>query len=262
MILRSLTMQSELLTLSGISQLTPKDGYVIQATPTEPNYWMGNQLIVQRDDFGFNKLLAHFEQHFPIAKHRTFVWDIPDMSQGIIPAEFVANGFRHDSVDALVLNGPLREAPIPDGIVIRPIEAATDWDAALELQCDIAIEEGYDQTGYRTYLRGRNDSRRIQIGKGLGQWFGAFEGDLLVAQMGMFHDAAVARYQSVETRESHRRRGICGALLRHCALWALGRSPQAKVVIVAEMNSDAGRLYRSMGFAHTETIHGVIRGVD
>jgi GNAT superfamily N-acetyltransferase len=70
------------------------------------------------------------------------------------------------------------------------------------------------------------------------------------------------RSQSVETRETHRRRGIASAVLRHAALWALDRTPVAKVIIVAEMDSDAGRLYRSMGFEHAETIHGVIRGVD
>jgi GNAT superfamily N-acetyltransferase len=206
--------------------------------------------------------MERFSNHFPCAKHRTFVWDIPDLPRDIVPAKFVENGFRHESVDALALNGPLCDAPLPSGISIRPIEAARDWAAALELQCEVAIEEGFDETGYRTYLEGRNVSRRIQIGTGLGQWVGAFDGDLLVAQMGMFHNSDVARYQSVETRKSHRRRGICSALLRHCALWALGRAPDAKVVIVAEMDSDAGRLYRSMGFAHVETIHGVIRGAD
>lgn len=77
--------------------------------------------------------------------------------------------------------------------------------------------------------------------------------------MGMFHDAHIARYQSVETRATHRRRGICSALLRHCALWALGRAPEVQVVIVAEADTNAGRLYRSMGFAHAETIYGVVR---
>jgi predicted GNAT family acetyltransferase len=77
--------------------------------------------------------------------------------------------------------------------------------------------------------------------------------------MGIFHDQKIARYQSVETRASHRKRGICSALLRHSALWALGRAPNADVLIVAEADSNAGRLYRNMGFAHAETIFGVAR---
>lgn len=260
--LTSVTMTSELLTLSGISHVTQHDGYCVQSTPTEPNYWMGNQLIVQREGYDFATLMRLFEQHFPNAEHRSFVWDIPNMAQDVIPAAFVENGYKHDDVDALVLGDTLRQADAPDGVRIRAIQSDADWAAALELQTEIAIEEGYTEAGYREYLDGRNKSRRIQIAKGLGQWFGAFEGEMLVCQMGMFNDARVARYQSVETRKTHRRRGICSALLRHAALWALDRAPDAKVVIVARMDSDAGRLYRSMGFAHAETIHGVIRGVD
>lgn len=86
--------------------------------------------------------------------------------------------------------------------------------------------------------------------------FGAFYGDELVAQMGIFHDAQIARYQSVETRVTHRRRGVCSALLRHAAQWALRRAQQT--VVVAEADSDAGRLYRRMGFSPTETLYGVI----
>lgn len=112
---------------------------------------------------------------------------------------------------------------------------------------------------YAPYLARRNAGRRAQIAKGLGQWFGAFDGDRIVASMGMFHDDRIARYQSVETRATHRKRGICSALLRHCALWALGRAPNADVVIVAEPDTDAGRLYRRMGFSHAETIYGMLR---
>ena len=78
-------------------------------------------------------------------------------------------------------------------------------------------------------------------------------------QLGMFHDDSIALYQSVETRATHRRRGICSALLRHAALWALGRAPNAVVVIVAEADTDEGRLYCKMGFAHSETIYGIVQ---
>ena len=46
MSLRSLVMRSELFTLSGISRLTEHDRYLVQSTPTEPDFWMGNQLIM------------------------------------------------------------------------------------------------------------------------------------------------------------------------------------------------------------------------
>lgn len=257
--LRSLTMQSELLTLSGLSHLTDHGRYLVQETPAEPNFWMGNQLILKDEGYSAKEALALFEDHFPNASHRSVVWDIPNMSKSAIPPEYAALGCKHDSVDALTLTGPLRQVDVPDGITIRPVETAAEWAAALDLAHDVGIEEGYEQSGYRIYLENRIEGRKVQIAKGMGQWFGAFDGDALVCQMGIFHNDTVARYQSVETRITHRRRGICSALLRHVAPWALNRAPMAKVVIVAEMDGNAGRLYRSMGFEHAETIHGVVR---
>ena len=126
--LSSLTMSSELLTLSGISQLTQHDGYCVQATPTEPNYWMSNQLILQ---------------------HRSFVWDIPNMPQDVIPAAFVENGFKHDDVDALVPGGTLRQVDVPDGIQIRPIQSDGDWAAAMGFAALCCATPHYGRWGVR-----------------------------------------------------------------------------------------------------------------
>lgn len=261
MTLQSLTMRTELLTLSGISHLTQHDGYVVQFTPSEPDFWMGNQLILSDKILSATTGFALFETHFPDARHRSIVWDIPNLDPNRI-MDVARTGCEIEGFDALRLAGDLRDAPPPDGIVIRPLDGANDWAKAQALQTVTGIEDGRDAVTYVPYLERRNAGRREQIAKGIGQWFGAFDGDRIVAQMGMFHDDTVARYQSVETAASHRRRGICSALLRHCALWALDRAPNAEVVIVAKADSDAGRLYRKMGFVHVEIIYGVVRAGD
>jgi GNAT superfamily N-acetyltransferase len=143
---------------------------------------------------------------------------------------------------------------------MRALLGESDWARSHMLQIEIAREDGEDEIGFEIYLARRNVGRQTQIAKGLGQWFGAFDGEQLVAQMGIFHDDATARCQAVATRFTHRRRGICAALLRHVALWALGRAPDAQVVIVADVGSDAGRLYRRMGFAPVETVFGILKG--
>jgi hypothetical protein len=100
-----------------------------------------------------------------------------------------------------------------------------DWTKAEALQAKIGLEDGRVPKFYGPYLARRNAGWRDQITKGIGQWFGAFDGDRIVAQLGMFHDGSLARYQSVEIRASHRRREICSALLRQAALgrWAVRR---------------------------------------
>lgn len=256
--LHSLTMRSELLTLSGISHIEEHDGYLVQATPTEPDFWMGNQLIVSDLDQPVSELLTLFKTHFPDAAHRAIVWDIPNVDRSAIDALNDANG-KIEGFETMTLNGPLAEAHLPDGFAIRPVETEADWASAERLMAEVGIEEGRDPVSHGPYLARRNAGRRAQIAKDLGQWFAVFDGDEVVAQMGIFHDAQIARYQSVETKATYRGRGLCSALLRHAAQWALGRAPDATVVIVADAESDAGRLYKKMGFTRAEVLYGLVR---
>jgi len=257
--IRTLGVSSDLLVMQGISKITEYGGYAVQETPTEPDFWVGNQLILR--NAGTDATLAHtqFRKHFPKTHHMALVWDLPQMTVQSIDPGFAAQGWEVETFDVLSLEGAIADAQIPDGITLRALDGPDDWARAQALQLEIGIEEGHPAVSHEAFLERRNVSRRTQIAKGLGQWFGAFEGDLLVAQMGMFNDARVSRYQSVETRASHRRRGICAALLRHCCLWAQDRAPDATPVIVAEGDSDAGRLYRRMGFGPAEVLVGAIK---
>jgi GNAT superfamily N-acetyltransferase len=168
-------------------------------------------------------------------------------------------GCALEGFDTMTLQDSLRDAVMLDGMLVRALDGIDDWTKAEALQAEVGLEDGRDPKTYGPYLAGRNVGWGNQITRGIGQWFGAFEGDQIVAQLGMFHDDSIALYQSVETRATHRRRGICSALLRHAALWALGRAPNAVVVIVAEADTDEGRLYCKMGFAHSETIYGIVQ---
>lgn len=259
MTLRTITLSSELLALTGLSYLEDFGAYAVQQTPEEPNYWMGNQLIVKDADFPVLDTVPAFERHFPDAVHRSIVWDINGFAAEPIRTALVPLGFKVDAFDALTLNGKLAEAVTPDGVTLRALTGLTDWEQSYQLQCEVGQEDGYPADSHALFIARRNETRRRQIESGLGQWFGAFEGNLMVAQMGLMHDDAIARYQSVETRITHRKRGICAALLRHVGLWALDRAPEAKLVIVAEADGNAGRLYRRMGFAHSETIVGAVK---
>ncbi|WP_375279591.1 GNAT family N-acetyltransferase [Pseudooctadecabacter sp.] len=254
MTLRSLEMRSELLTMTGVSRLDWFDDYAVQTTPTEPDFWHGNQLILHSNSRTADQVFALFERYFPTASRRAIVWDMPNLSVSDLP-DFSTLGGTTDSTDALVLRGTIGDAPVPNGITLRQIEGDAEWAQVLDLMDEVGIEEGYPADTHRPFLMKRNANRQKLIAQDMGGWFGAFDGDQLVAHMGMFHDQTVARYQCVETKITHRRRGICAALLRTAALWALGRAPDAKVTIVAEADSAAGRLYLRMGFAHAETIH-------
>lgn len=257
--IRTLGLASELMAMRGLSEVTDHGGYLVQRTASEPDYWVGNQIILRQANTQPDFAIAQFQAHFPHAGHIAIVWDIPNLDPAEIDPGFAAAGCKTDTSDVLTLQEPIATAEMPAGITVRPLAGDDDWAQSLEVQLEIGVEEGFELDRHNEYLMRRNHSRREQIAMGQGLWFGAFDGDRLVGQMGMFHDNSVARYQSVETRKSHRRRGICAGLLRHTCLWALDRAPQAVPVIIAEAGSDAGRLYRRMGFAQTEVLVGVLR---
>ena len=89
---------------------------------------------------------------------------------------------------------------------------------------------------------------------GHGAWFGAFAGGRLAAQLGVFSDGSgVARYQNVETDPGWRRNGLAGTLVWQAGQWARESLDARTLVIVADPEAEAIRIYRSVGFHDAET---------
>lgn len=254
MMFRSLALASDALVMQGQSVFEAYEDRVVMRTPDEPDYWHGNLIIMKHPPGDALAQVSQFQTDFPDATHRTIIWDVPGLDPAPLAAVLIPHGYEVGTSDTLALDAEIRDAQPPDGIVLRPLAGEADWTALTDLQAEVALEEGYDPKLHTPFLQRRNTACRKQIADGMGAWFGAFDDGMLVGSMGVFHDNRIARYQAVETRASHRRRGICAALLVQAAKWALGRAPQARPIIVAEAKSDAGRLYRRMGLRLAETL--------
>lgn len=251
--LRSLGLRSDILSMTGFVEIEGHPNGVVMRTPTEPTYWSGNALIKTDGKIDAETDIAFFRAQFPQSAHIKILWDIPCPSPVDIRTHF-SDDFEVDAFDVLTLKGGGKPSKPPIGITMRPLLSNEDWAASHALSTEVAAEEDFDIAIHAPFLKRRYKTQRAQVTAGLGAWFGAFEDDLIVAHMGLFHDKAVARFQDVETRASHRRRGICAALLAHVSSWAETQAPSAVQVIVAEAESDAGRLYRRHGFTQTERL--------
>ena len=258
--LRSLGLATDILILRGRAVVQEHGDRVILRTPSEPDYWSGNALILKEDRIDADALIAQFRADLPDAGHVALFWDLPGPKPAQVAAAFEPLGFRVRTSDTLVLGGARPSVPAPDGIALREIASDADWTAVLCLQMETGIEEGYDPVAHGPYLARRIAACRAQAEAGMGAWFGAFDGALLVGDLGIYHDDRVARFQQVETRATHRRRGICAALVTHALRWAAARAPGAVPVIIAEAEEAPGRLYRRLGFSHRETTVEAIRG--
>jgi len=250
--MKSLELTTDLLAMKGATEIETRPDRVIQRTPGEPNFWFGNRVIFTAPPRDAATTIAQFKADLPEARHICIAWDIPNLPLAPVRALFDGTGVTVDEGDVLTLTGRLHPAPTPAGLTLRTFQPE-DWAQSIDIGMAIAEEEGHLLADHRSYLEGRAKTRERQIEAGFAQWFGAFVGNLLVGDMGIVQDQRHIRYQVVQTRTSHRRRGIATALLGFALDWARARAPHATPVIVADAGSDAGRLYRRAGFAPAET---------
>lgn len=258
--LKSLGLASDVLVLGEHSQLEEHPDRFVLRSPKEPTFWFGNLVIFRDDAVNPETQIAQFQQDFPEADHVTLTWDILDMEQGDRFNSFKELGLKLEPCDVLTLEKPLNRSEPPEGIAIRPLVSDDDWRRATELQAETGQESGYADEDYLPYIIKRMQTQREQTKTGFGAWFGAFDGEELAGDLGIFADARTARFQAVETRASYRRRGICAALVTAGVDWALSKHPETKPVIVAESDGDAGRIYRRCGFEMTEQLISAYRG--
>lgn len=251
--MKTLEFASDVMVQRGFSNLSHHADRTVQQTPDQPDFWFGNRVIYSAPPDSAARLMAQFQNDLPGAKHICLGWDIPNLSHDVVEGVFQATDLKVESADTLVLSGPLMGKPVPEGVHIRPFETPNDWLQSEAIAKTELLKDGTPEEGLDAYLRGASAQRRRQISKGFGQWFGAFIEGMLVADMGIFHDEELIRYQSVQTHENHRRKGMCSALLQVSLNWALARAPNARPVIVADSDGDAGRLYRKAGFSLFET---------
>lgn len=248
-----LEFASDLMVLRDQCEVTHYFDRMVQQSPDQPNFWFGNRVIFKNPPRDARALVNQFHADLQHAKHICLGWDIPNLSRDAVARVFEGSELTVEEADTLALSGELHRADVPDGLMLRAFDRPKDWQQSESIARREHIKDGLPEAGLDRFLSKQSAARKAQIAKGFGQWFGAFDGDHLAGDMGVFFDDRVIRYQSVQTHAHYRRLGVCSALLCHALDWARLYAPQALPVIVADAGSDAGRLYRRAGFALYET---------
>ena len=252
---RSLGYRTDLaiLALEG-SQVTDRGDHLVIRTPGNPDYWWGNFLLLRDLKPGSGgDWMARFGAEFPDARHMALGLDETD-ARAVAPGELPGMTMEQDAVmTATSVHAP----PHPNTeAVFRTLEGDADWRQSAELAAAIyAGEPGGDAE----FVAARLAAQRALTEAGHGAWFAAFLDGTLVAQLGLITDrSGLARYQNVETHPAARRRGLAGTLVWHAGATALADGPRT-LVMVADPEDGAIRVYRSVGFTVTESQIGFIR---
>lgn len=240
---------------NGVVTQTPE--FMIIATPTNPSYFWGNLLVFPNppQPGDYEKWLKHFGDVFatrPGVDHQTLAWDLGTPDPGELK-KFISQGFEYQETVVLVAKQITPRFENHD-YEYRRIVSPQDWAQVIDLQNQTGSDR-YKSDEHRAYLEKRYEQYRQLGTKGLGHWYGAFLGDRLVSDLGLYSENGIARYQNIETHPDFRKRGICQNLMKFAAL----DSESSFFVIHAEEDGPAINMYKSLGFEVKEIIAGVCR---
>lgn len=232
--------------------------HLVVRSPEEPTYYCGNYLLYAAAPVvgDFERWTADFRRAFrdvPEVRHMTFGWD--DASGSAVDARVLAQftDARFAFEDNVVLAAGEVLPPPHDcaGVELRELATDADWKAALTCQIECQPDDT-ELAHHLPFVTKRVVAQRALVSTGLGRWFGAFFEGELAGHMGLFVENGLGRFQDVETRPGFRRRGVCAALVHHAATVALESLGAQQLVLVADPDDDAIRVYRSVGFRDVE----------
>ncbi len=209
--------------------------FLVVRTPTNPHYYWGNFLLFPHppragDFLTWRQLFRQEIGGPPTYVHQTFGWDSPKPGEA---QPFLEAGFHLIRSVVMTCNSPRRPTHHTDAVDVRPLETVAEKASAIENQV-LCRDPGHEEVAYRAY-RGRQMDRYGAMRRaGLGDWYGAFVGGRLVADLGLFRDGELGRYQSVETHPEFRRRGIAGTMVYEAGRQSMAKYGLKTLVIVAE----------------------------
>jgi GNAT superfamily N-acetyltransferase len=251
--IRSLGFRTDLRLLEMTGSVIEERGtHLVVRTPANPTYFWGNFLLLRQLPFpgGEREVVGAFHTEFPQAEHVAIGIDsTEDLTEQLAP--FVEAGLEIDCGIVLTTGTLVAPRPVADDVVVRPLESDDDWEGRARLAHHLWSKT--DEATFMTYARRKSEQERALVARGLGRRYGAFVGDELVSTAAVFvTHAGIARYQTVETHPDHRRRGLAAAVVHAAGEHALTTYGIEVLVIAADADGDAIRIYRRLGFVDTE----------
>jgi ribosomal protein S18 acetylase RimI-like enzyme len=268
---RSLVLATDIDVLPLDREVTRRDGYLVVRSPSNPTHYWGNMLVF--DAPPADGVRGEWERAFgaefaddPRVRHLTFAWDDVDGRLGAAADEFVTHGYDLEkNVGLIATSEQLAEHPRQnEEVEVVPLDPEGDddlWSAVTQLWVDSRDMARFaDPAPYEIFSRGRLGDLRRLFRNGRGAWYVALYPDREVAgSCGIVVTGTRARYQTVDTAERYRRRGICSRLVVAAARHAASRHAIDQFVIVADPDYHAMGLYESLGFCQLERSAGVCR---
>ena len=257
---RSLGYRTDLIFPKFDGQILDRGDYLVILTPTNPTFYWGNFLLFSKPPIAGD--LENWKSIFakeigPPTKveHLAFGWDTMHGEMGEIKP-FLDAGFNLSQTVVLSTERVAVPPKYNPEIEIHPLTEDWEWEQATQNQLACRPPE-HSLIDYEIFKRDQMQRYRQMTRDGRGFWFGAFLDNRLVAELGIFSDGNIGRFQQVGTHPDYRRRGICGTLVYQVSRYAFENMKVETLVMVADENYHAARIYESIGFQPREHQVGI-----
>ncbi len=263
--LRSVGLQTDLFIAGLDSEVIERERYLVVRTPSNPGFWWGNFLIYPEppDRASYALWLADHARELPGTSATLLTWDRPEGVLGEVEP-FIRDGFVID--DGTILTATSRDLRAPPRIhgdlVIAPIERDAHWDdAARVLTNAFAARRSGSMEDLRGFVNRQIVRYRAMQAQATGQWYGAFVGGELAGTLGLVRvsGSSLGRFQLVGTDPRFARMGVCSTLVFEVARRALEELSFTTLVMAADAEYHAAKIYESVGFRQTERLLSLLR---
>lgn len=242
----SKALQSELVVLRHSCEIIEKKEYFVIRSFRNPYFHWGNFLIFKQapKENDLSKWEEYFCAEFPefIHQHRAFTW-----IKGEERRNFKIPDYLLEKTVCLTAKDVQHVNQINPDITLRRIQVEQEWLELEKKQAERMTPEERDPS-FLNFNRQRFQDYKAMVDKHLGDWFIADLGGKWVGDLGLFYGDGMACYQNVTTYPGFEGRGIAHALIYGSAKYALKNYPIKELVIVADEDSRAQKIYQNLGF--------------
>jgi ribosomal protein S18 acetylase RimI-like enzyme len=258
--IKSLGYRTDLFFPKFEGEIHDRGDYLVVLTPTNPGFHWGNYLLFSsppsKGDFErWKDLFTREINSRQETHHMVFGWDTVHGETGEAQP-FLTAGFQLSQNLVMTARQIVLPPKYNHEVDIRPLSTDWEWQQALENQVTCR-DAGFGLADYTVFKQAKMKRYRQMSVAGQGEWFGAFHQGRLVADLGLFCEEGVARFQSVETLPDFRRQGICGTLVYQAACHGFERMGAKVLVMIADENYFAARIYETLGFRPEERQSGL-----